>query len=125
MQARRSPMARALALAADAAAAGEVPVGAVVMRNGLEVAAASNSMTSAHDPTAHAEIVALRRAGEALGRIAQAFALGIVTCPADQVANGFLYILRNEYLACSIEVEVARHIIHREFLIDWRTMPQI
>ena len=60
-------MRRALSLAAEAAARGEVPVGAVVTRNGREVAAASNLMVGSNDPTAHAEIVALRRAGEALG----------------------------------------------------------
>ena len=59
-------MHRALQLAAGAAAAGEVPVGAVVMQGGREVAAAANLMVRGSDPTAHAEIVALRRAGEAL-----------------------------------------------------------
>jgi tRNA(Arg) A34 adenosine deaminase TadA len=62
-----APMARALRLAAEAAAAGEVPVGAVVMRRGVEIAAATNWMVGGSDPTAHAEIVALREAGHALG----------------------------------------------------------
>ena len=62
-----SPMKRALDLAAEAAARGEVPVGVVVMRGAREVASAANLMVGAHDPTAHAEIVALRRAGQALG----------------------------------------------------------
>lgn len=62
------PMKRALALADEAAAAGEVPVGAVVTdANGSIVAEAGNAMRASHDPTAHAEIVAIRRAGEALG----------------------------------------------------------
>ncbi|HZF44426.1 MAG TPA: nucleoside deaminase [Sphingomonadaceae bacterium] len=60
-------MARALRLAAEAAAAGEVPVGAVVMRGGVEVAATANRMVAGSDPTAHAEIIALREAGHALG----------------------------------------------------------
>lgn len=59
-------MRRALELAAQAARAGEVPVGAVVMRGPVEIAASANAMTGTSDPTAHAEIVALRRAGEAL-----------------------------------------------------------
>ena len=62
-----SPMQRALELARAAGAAGEVPVGAVVMRGAMVVAGAGNAMVGGHDPTAHAEIVALRRAGEALG----------------------------------------------------------
>ena len=61
------PMHRALALAAQAGAAGEVPVGAVVMRGTREVSSAANAMVGGDDPTAHAEIVALRLAGQALG----------------------------------------------------------
>ena len=62
-----APMQQALRLARRAADAGEVPVGAVVTRRGAEVACAANAMVGGSDPTAHAEIVALRRAGEALG----------------------------------------------------------
>lgn len=61
------PMRRALDLAVAAAAAGEVPVGAVVTKNGAIVAEAANAMRGSFDPTAHAEIVAIRRAAEALG----------------------------------------------------------
>jgi tRNA(adenine34) deaminase len=60
-------MRRALDLAAEAAACGEVPVGAVVTHNGEIVAEARNEMRGSSDPTAHAEMVAIRRAGEALG----------------------------------------------------------
>jgi tRNA(adenine34) deaminase len=58
----REIMGRALRLAARAAAAGEVPVGAVVVRGGEIIAQGSNRPVAASDPTAHAEIVALRRA---------------------------------------------------------------
>lgn len=61
-----APMRRALDLAAEAAADGEVPVGAVVTRGGESIAEARNAMRGSVDPTAHAEIVALRRAAEAL-----------------------------------------------------------
>ena len=61
------PMQRALALAVQAGAAGEVPIGAVVMRGAREVSGAANAMVGGNDPTAHAEIVALRLAGQALG----------------------------------------------------------
>lgn len=64
-----SPMARALQLAGDAARAGEVPVGAVVVRNGQIVAEAHNSPRELADPTAHAEMLALRRAARALGNM--------------------------------------------------------
>jgi tRNA(Arg) A34 adenosine deaminase TadA len=61
------PMRRALDLAAEAAAAGEVPVGAVVTRGEVIVAEAGNAMRGSLDPTAHAEIVAIRAAAEKLG----------------------------------------------------------
>lgn len=62
-----APMARALQLARDAAQAGEVPVGAVVMRGGKIIGEGHNAPRESHDPTAHAEIIALRRAAQALG----------------------------------------------------------
>lgn len=61
------PMTRALAAAARAAEAGEVPVGAVVMRGTEVVAVAANAPRRLHDPTAHAEMLAIRAAAEALG----------------------------------------------------------
>jgi tRNA(adenine34) deaminase len=60
-------MARALELAARGEAAGEVPVGAIVVRDDEIVGEGSNRPIAARDPTAHAEIEALRAAGRALG----------------------------------------------------------
>jgi tRNA(adenine34) deaminase len=60
-------MQAALAEARAAMAAGEVPVGAVVVRNGHIIATGRNSPIDAHDPTAHAEMVALRAAAKVLG----------------------------------------------------------
>jgi tRNA(adenine34) deaminase len=60
-------MRRALDLAAEAAAAGEVPVGAVITHGDDIVAEARNAMRGSLDPTAHAEIVAIRAAAESLG----------------------------------------------------------
>lgn len=62
------PMRRALNLAAEAAADGEVPVGAVITRGEDIVAEARNAMRGSLDPTAHAEVVAIRRAAEMLGQ---------------------------------------------------------
>jgi tRNA(adenine34) deaminase len=62
-----SPMRRALDLAREAAADGEVPVGAVVSRNDEIVAEARNAMRGSLDPTAHAEIEAIRAAAVKLG----------------------------------------------------------
>ncbi len=60
-------MRRALRLARRAAAAGEVPVGAVVVRSGRLLAAAANAPIARRDPSAHAEILALRRAAARCG----------------------------------------------------------
>ena len=60
-------MRSALAEAAKAAAAGEVPVGAVIVRGGKIVARGSNRPIRTSDPTAHAEIVALRKAAKKAG----------------------------------------------------------
>ncbi len=57
----------ALDEAADAATAGEVPVGAIVVRDGEVIARAGNAMITAGDPTAHAELVAIRSAAAATG----------------------------------------------------------
>jgi haloalkane dehalogenase/tRNA(adenine34) deaminase len=57
----------ALGEAARAAERGEVPVGAVVVRDGRIVARGSNRPIASSDPTAHAEVVALRRAGRRTG----------------------------------------------------------
>jgi tRNA(adenine34) deaminase len=60
-------MREALLLAEQAAFAGEVPVGAVVVKEGQIVGRGSNAPITRHDPTAHAEIVALRDAAQRMG----------------------------------------------------------
>ena len=60
-------MDRALELARKAASLGEVPIGAVVVRGGRIIAEAHNSPRTDHDPTAHAEIAAIRAAAKVLG----------------------------------------------------------
>lgn len=60
-------MEQAIAQARRAEALGEVPVGAVVVRDGVVIAAGYNHPIGTHDPTAHAEIMALREAATVLG----------------------------------------------------------
>jgi tRNA(adenine34) deaminase len=60
-------MARALELARSGEAVGEVPIGAVVTRDGTIVGEAYNRPRALHDPTAHAEVLAIRAAAAALG----------------------------------------------------------
>lgn len=61
------PMKAAIDAAREAAARGEVPVGAVVMREGIVLSVAANAPRALSDPTAHAEIRAIRAAAAAIG----------------------------------------------------------
>ena len=61
------PMQMALAEAQAGESAGEVPIGAVVVKDGVVISAAHNQPRALHDPTAHAEVLAIRAAALALG----------------------------------------------------------
>ncbi|HMN71671.1 MAG TPA: nucleoside deaminase [Rhodoblastus sp.] len=61
------PMAAAFAAARAAAAAGETPVGAALVRDGRVIATAGNRVILDHDPTAHAELIAIRAAAREIG----------------------------------------------------------
>ena len=63
----REMMEEALTLARAAAAAGEVPVGALVVKDGQIIGRGANRPLESHDPTAHAEIIAMREAAAFLG----------------------------------------------------------
>lgn len=63
-----SPMRAALVAARDAGNGGEVPVGAVIVLDGKVIAAAGNAPRTLSDPTAHAEMLAIRAAAAKLGR---------------------------------------------------------
>ena len=64
----RSFMDLALKQAEIAEKAGEVPIGCVIVRDGAVIAAAHNAPRTRHDPTAHAEVLAIREAARVLGR---------------------------------------------------------
>ena len=63
----REMMEIALTLARSAAAAGEVPVGAIIVKDGQIIGRGANRPVASHDPTAHAEIIAMRDAAAFLG----------------------------------------------------------
>ena len=88
------PMALALAQAHAAAAAGEVPVGAVIVREGVVIAAAHNRPRGLRDPTAHAEMLAIRAACETL---------------ADERLSGCdLYVTLEPCAMCAAAISFAR-----------------
>ena len=84
-------MTLALALARHGAGVDEVPVGAVVMRNGQVVAQAHNETVHRSDPTAHAELLAIQRALQALGtdRL-EDFTLYVTLEPCAQCAGAIV-----------------------------------
>jgi tRNA(adenine34) deaminase len=84
----------ALGEAERAAAAGEVPVGAVVLVAGQIVAAAHNEREQRHDPTAHAEILALRAAAEATASWRLAGATVVATLEPCPMCAGALVAAR-------------------------------
>ena len=88
------PMALALAEARAAAVAGEVPVGAVVVKDGAVIAVAQNRPRELKDPTAHAEMLAIRRACEALGD--------------ERLAGCDLYVTLEPCAMCAAAISFAR-----------------
>ncbi|HCO56520.1 MAG TPA: tRNA-specific adenosine deaminase [Pelagibacterium sp.] len=96
-----NPMEIALALAAEAAAAGEVPVGAVIMRGGQVLATGRNTMRESADPTAHAEFNAIRAAlgADGTGRLADCD-LYVTLEPCTMCAGAIAHVkLRRIYYA--------------------------
>lgn len=96
----RSHMDLALAEAARAAAAGEVPVGAVIVRDDRVIATGRNRTLERHDPTAHAEIEAIREAGRVLGSerlIGCDLWVSLEPCPMCAGAISFARIRRLYY----------------------------
>jgi tRNA(adenine34) deaminase len=81
-------MRRALELAAEAARRGEVPVGAVVVLDGSAIGEGFNQPIGAHDPTAHAEIVAMRAAAARVGNYRLTGATLYVTIEPCQMCVG-------------------------------------
>ncbi|HET9598527.1 MAG TPA: tRNA adenosine(34) deaminase TadA [Anaeromyxobacteraceae bacterium] len=92
-------MGEALALACAAAEAGEVPVGAVALFEGRIVAGAANRREADRDPTAHAELLALRAAAGALGRWRLTGVTLVVTLEPCAMCAGAMVLARIDRLA--------------------------
>lgn len=86
--------------ARSAAERGEIPVGAVVVRGGLPLARAGNASVSLHDPTAHAEVLALRAAGVAAANYRLPGATLYATVEPCAMCMGALLHARVERLVC-------------------------
>ena len=84
----------ALAEARAAAAAGEVPVGCVIVRNGETIARAGNRTVTERDPTAHCEMVAIRAAARALA--------------SERLTDCYLYVTLEPCPMCAAAIAFAR-----------------
>jgi tRNA(adenine34) deaminase len=93
-----SYMREALALAREAQAAGEVPVGAVVVVDGAIVGRGRNAPVASSDPTAHAEMLALRQAAAAMGNYRLERAAVYVTLEPCPMCAGALVAARVKVL---------------------------
>jgi tRNA(adenine34) deaminase len=84
----------ALELARAAAALGEVPVGCVIVRGGQPIARAGNRTLTDRDPTAHAELLAIRQAAATLG--------------SERLAGCDLYVTLEPCTMCAAAISFAR-----------------
>src|SRR5512134_3665750 len=91
-------MGEALALARAAAAAGEVPVGAVALYEGRVVGRGANRREAARDPTAHAELLAIQEAARALGRWRLTGVTLVVTLEPCAMCAGAMVLARIDRL---------------------------
>ncbi len=87
-------MPAAIEQAKDAAAVGEVPVGCVIVRAGAIIARARNRTLADHDPSAHAEMLAIRAAAEALG--------------SERLVDCDLYVTLEPCTMCAAAISFAR-----------------
>jgi tRNA(adenine34) deaminase len=88
------PMSAAFEEARAAGARGEVPIGAAIARDGAIIASAGNRTIADNDPTAHAEILAIRAAGAALG--------------SQRLADCDLYVTLEPCAMCAGAISFAR-----------------
>ena len=91
-------MRRAIALSEKSVESGGGPFGAVVARNGVVVAEASNSVTIDHDPTAHAEVNAIRVACQRLGTFDLAGCEIYCSCEPCPMCLGAIYWARIDHI---------------------------
>ena len=89
-----APLTLAFTLANEAFSLGEVPVGAVITHNGDIIASAKNAMRVTKDPTAHAEVLAIRAACQALGQ--------------ERLTDCDLYVTLEPCTLCAAAISFAR-----------------
>ncbi len=102
----------ALAEAAAAASAGDVPVGAVIVRDGAVIARAANRTVRDQDPTAHAEVLAIRQAASVLGSWRLDACTLCVTLEPCAMCAGAIVLARIDALRFAAEDPKGGGVIH-------------
>ena len=108
----------ALNVAREGGELGEIPVGAILVRQGEELGRGFNQPISAHDPTAHAEIVALRAAGQAVGNYRLPGTTAYVTVEPCSMCAGALVHARVERLVFGAREPKAGAVMSTAHLLD-------
>ena len=111
-------MERALELAAQAGAAGEVPVGAVVVHDGAIIGEGCNGQIGRVDPTAHAEVIALRNAAQTMGNYRLPGASLYVTLEPCSMCCGALVHARIGHLIFAAREPRAGAVVSTRQLLD-------
>jgi len=115
-------MQKALALAEQAAASGEVPVGAVVVRDGKLIGEGCNGPIGRQDPTAHAEVLALRHAAETIGNYRMPRATLYVTIEPCTMCVGAMVHARIDRLVFGAREPKAGAVISQNTLLQHPAM---
>jgi tRNA(adenine34) deaminase len=126
-------MEAALAEARSAGGAGEVPIGAVVVHQGLIIARGQNSVLRNNDPTAHAEIVTLRDAARELGNYRlNGCTLYVTLEPCSMCAGAMIHARLDRLVfaaadpkagACGSVLEVLNHPrLNHQMQVEWGIM---
>lgn len=117
-------MARAIELAEESVRTGGGPFGCVVVRDGRIVAEGTNRVTATNDPTAHAEVVAIRAACRALGRFQLEGCELYTSCEPCPMCMGAIYWARpaRVYFAATAE-DAARAGFDDSFIFDEQRRP--
>lgn len=108
----------------QAAEAGEEPFAAIIVKDGVVVAEGFNQMTELHDPTAHAEMQAIRKACETLGSVSLEGCELYTSCEPCPMCLGAIYWAKPDvvYYACNIE-EAAAFGFDDEYLYKELSLP--
>jgi guanine deaminase len=108
----------------QAAEAGEEPFAAIIVKDGVIVAEGVNQMTELHDPTAHAEMQAIRKACESLGSVSLEGCELYTSCEPCPMCLGAIYWAKPDvvYYACNIK-EAASFGFDDEYLYKELSLP--